>query len=246
MALLTWRKRDTEGAEQGPIKYLSFDATLLEEFSRAANVTQFPVENGSVVSDHYQPQPRAITLDVQVTDTPAAVRQLIDGMQSEVNEPLGFVSEKALDLPVNKAPVTTVLGTRVVTANASRFPKKRTASVLQFDGEVYRTVDVFLALDELMTSRQLVNVLLFKEVEYQNMVITNIRTPRDAQSGSTLTFSIDLLQIEFASTEVGDAPAPAAAKHKRKKDAGNKNPTAPSPVERARETVDNLDYEEQS
>jgi hypothetical protein len=229
MALITWRKRDTEGKPQGPTLYLDFDATLLEEFTRAAEVTQFPVENGSVLSDHYQPQPRAITLEVQVSDTPVHPRALIDGKESAINEPFGQERPKHLDLPVNQAPVTSITSTRIVTANAARFPKQRTASVLQFDGEVYRTVDVFLALDDLMQVGQLVDVLLFREVEYKDMVITNIRTPRDAASGSTLTFTIDLLQITFADTETGDTPEPTNAKHKGKKDGGAKGASPDDP-----------------
>lgn len=223
MALLTWRKRDPKGQPTGPVLYLDFDATLLEEFTRAAEVTRFPIENGSVLTDHYQPQPRAITLEVQVSDTPVAPRPLIEGKESAIGVPLGTVRPKHLDLPVNKAIVTTVLGARVVESNVARFPKQRTASVLQFDGAVYRTVDAFLMLDELIETRQLVDVLLFREVEYKNMVITNVRTPRDVSSGSTLTFTIDLLQVTFADTETGETPEPVAPEHKSKRNAGSVN-----------------------
>lgn len=242
MALLTWRKRNPKGEVEGPTLYLDFDATLLEDFSRSAEVTQFPVENGAVLSDHYQPQPRAITLEVQVSDTPTAPRNLLDGKESAINEPLGTVRPKHLELPVNKAPVTGVTGTRIITGNASRVQRQRTASVLQFDGEVYRTVDVFLALDDLMSAGQLVDVLLFREVEYKNMVVTNIRTPRDAQSGSTLTFTIDLLQIIFANTETGADPQPREAKHKPKETGGAKNPTSDDATAYGRNTSRTLGY----
>lgn len=223
MALLTWRKRDAQGSPQGPTLYLDFDATLLEEFTRAAEVTRFPIENGSVLSDHYQPQPRAITLEVQVSDTPTAPRPLIDGKESSIGVPFGTVRPKQLDLKRNPAPVTSVTSERIIYGNTGRFPKQRTASVLQFDGEVYRTVDAFLMLDDLMESRQLVDVLLFREVEYKNMVITNVRTPRDASSGSTLTFTIDLIQVVFADTETGETAEPTEAKHKPARDKGNVN-----------------------
>ena len=175
MALLTWQKRDPKGAKTGPVKYLDFDATLLEEFSRAADVTSYPVENGSVLSDHYQPQPRAITLEVQVSDTPAREPYTRDGMTDAVTTPSGRVRKKGLNLPPHKEPVTGILGARMVTANASRFPKKRTVSVLVFDGFVTRTVDVFKALDALMTEGQLIDVQLFGDQEFANMVITNVR-----------------------------------------------------------------------
>ncbi len=233
MALLTWRERNTKGEEFGPLWYLDFDATMLEEFTRSAEVTQFPVENGAVLTDHYQAQPRAITLEVQVSDTPNRTDKLRDGKENAAGRPTGREREKHLNLPVNRAPVTGITGARIVQGNVARFPKKRTASVLQFDGVVTRTVDVFQVLDGLMSSGQLVNVLLFLDLEYHNMVITNIRTPRDTQSGSTLTFTLDLLQITFADTETGTAPQPSSTKHKRKQDAGNRNATGSIEAEAA-------------
>lgn len=225
MALLTWRLRNTRGEEYGPTKYLEFDATLLEEFTRAAEVTRFPVENGAVLTDHYQPQPRAITLEVVVSDTPARPFTPLDGKVSETQVPLGAVAPKALELKPNPAPVTGIAGKRFYRANANRFPKQRTASVLQFDGRVTRTIDVFKALDELMESGQLLNVLLFGEVEYSDMVIVNVRTPRDVGSGSTLTFTIDLVQIQFADTTTEANPQPSESKHQPRDDVGNRNGT---------------------
>lgn len=228
MALMTWRKRDPKGQPTGPTLYLDFDATLLEEFSRSAEVTRFPVEDGSVLSDHYQPQPRAITLEVQVTDTPVRPRKRIDGKTSAINEPIGIERPLYLDLPLNPAPVTGVTGPRIIRGNVERFPKQRTVPILQFDGEVYRTVDAFLMLDELMQTGQLVDILLFREVEYTDMVIVNVNAPRDADSGSTLTFTIDLVQVVFASTETGASPQPKEKKHSPRQDAGGRNPTGAS------------------
>lgn len=225
MALLTWRVRDDSGNPTGPTLYLDFDATLLEEFTRAAEVTRFPVEDGSVLSDHYRAQPRAITLEVQISDTPAGPVFSRDGQTAAAPAPSSSVRPKALDLRVNKAPVTGITGARFFSANSERFPKKRTASVLQFDGVVTRTVDAFLVLDGLMTSAQLVDVLLFRDVEYKDMVITNIRAPRDAQSGSALLFTIDLQQIQFANTDTTSAPKPTAVRYSAKMDAGNRNGT---------------------
>jgi len=223
MALITWQKRDPKGAKTGPVKYLDFDATLVEEFSRAADVTQYPVENGAVLSDHYQPQPRALTLEVQVSDTPAQIPNRIDGKTNAAPAPGARERPKHLDLPVHREPVTSITSTRILTANAARFPTKRTASVLQFDGVVHRSVDVFVVLDELMETGQLVDVLFFGDVDRKDFVITNVRAPRDASSGSTLNFTIDLLQITFADTKTEGNAEPTDAKHKPKNDAGNRS-----------------------
>lgn len=229
MALLTWRVRDSKGQEIGPTFFLDFDATLVEEFTRSAEVTTFPVENGAVLSDHHQPQPRAISLEVTVSDTPVRTNAPREGAQSAVEQAIGTVRPKALELKPNPAPVTGISGARIIQGNVARFPKKRTASVLQFIGGVTRTTDVFQELDNLMQYSVLVNVVLFGSLEYKNMLITNVRAPRNASSGSTLTFTIDLLQVEFADTEERKTQAsPEQDQHKGRRDVGNRNP---KPVE---------------
>jgi len=237
MALLTWRERNSKGDETGPTWFLDFDATLLEEFTRSAEITTYPVEKGALLSDHYQPQPAAITLEVVVSDTPLSGPTVREGEQNAAPSPPGEVGPKALDLKVNRAVVTTVLGTRAITANASRFPTKRTASVLQFTGEVTRVVDVFEALNGLMTSSQILNVLLFSDLEYSNMMIVNLTAPRRADSGSSLVFTIDLVQVTFTDSDNLEA-VPVEPQHKRRSGAGNKNGTATSsdPIAFARAT----------
>lgn len=223
MALLTWRERNSKGAELGPTWYLEFDATLLEEFTRSAEITRFPVETGAVLTDHYQPQPRAISLEVQVSDTPSREILPRPGLSNSTPMPTGAKFAKALDLPVNPAPVAGLAGQRVIQGNVSRFPKQRTAVLLQFNGTITRTVDAFQVLDGLMESRQLVDVLLFRDVEYKNMMIVNVRTPRGADAGSTLTFTIDLVQVQFAGVEKTTSKEPKASKHSPKRDGGRRN-----------------------
>ena len=65
MALLSWEIPETSARG-----FVEFDAILLEEYTRAAEVSTFTVETGVQYSDHVQPQPRAITLEVFVSDTP--------------------------------------------------------------------------------------------------------------------------------------------------------------------------------
>lgn len=205
MALLTWRERNTKGQEVGPTWYLDFEATVLEEFSRSALVTDFPIENGAILSDHYQPQPRAITLDVFVSNTAAKEYQRPDEVDAEAQNAAapapGVVGPLALDLPVDDSPVAGLAGQRLLQGNISRLPRKRTASVLQFTGRVKRVVDVFQVLDGLIQSGQLVNVILYNDLEIKDMMIVNVQTPRTADDGEALRFSIDLVQLSFADTE---------------------------------------------
>ena len=109
MSLLTWRdaSQDSEraaasgGQPVGPTWYLEFDATILEEFTRSADITTYPVETGAVLADHYQPQPRAITITGVVSNTPTAPIVTLEGnKQDAASMPPGATSPMRLDIPV--------------------------------------------------------------------------------------------------------------------------------------------------
>lgn len=221
MALLTWRQLNDKGDPFGPTLFLDFEATLQEEYTRAAEVVTFPVESGALFTDHYQPQPRAITLEVFVSNTPIVEKISVDGATDSTANPGGFRGPKALDLPVNRAPVAGLAGQRLIQGNASRFPKKRTVEVLQFNGLVTRRIDVFTVLDLLMGAAQPVTILIFGEIELDNFVITNVRAPRTAADGSSQTFTIDLQQITVSDSSVTTAnDDPSEPRHKPRNDKG--------------------------
>jgi hypothetical protein len=241
MSLLTWRDRDKNGAEIGPAFYLEFDVTTLEEFSRVAEVTTYPVETGAVLSDHYQPQPRAITIVGVVTNTPVKATSAFQQMQNAAPPPIGVVAPKRLDPPTpRRGPVgiprpitTTVLPSRrLIESNIerARLYLPQWATVLQFDGPVTRTIDVFRVIDGLMERRILLNVLILEHLEFNDMMIINHRAPRAAGTGGSVEFTIDLIQIKSVESVITKAQAQTQRddKHKPRKDKGKKNP---KPVE---------------
>lgn len=52
---------------------LVLDATLEESHEFGARVTEFPIEGGAIITDHVALQPRTLTLQGFVTDTPLAL-----------------------------------------------------------------------------------------------------------------------------------------------------------------------------
>jgi hypothetical protein len=234
----------------GPTWYLEFDATILEEFTRSADITTYPVETGAVLADHYQPQPRAITITGVVSNTPTAPIVALEGnKQDAAPMPPGATSPMRLDIPVVqpvKGPAgiarPLVLGLpsrRLIRGNVERahMAVPEFAQVLQFTGQVQRVVNMFQALDGLMENKTLVNVLMFDELEFTNMMITNHRTPRTAGAGGAYEFTINLIQITTADSDA--APNEAAVirkepKHKPKRDTGKRNGGPPAGVDASR------------
>ena len=248
MSLITWRARDADGQPTGPTSYMEFDATTLEEFTRAADVTLYPIETGALLSDHYQVQPRAIVLTGVVSNAPLPPPAKLEGKRNAAPTAIGGVGPMRLDIPVMQkvtgpvgVPRPIVLGLpsrRLIRGNVERARSAipQFASVLQFFDDVHRMTDVFEVIDGLMQERVPVNVLMYDTLEFTNMMITNHRAPRKAGSGGSLEFTINLIQISSADSQetVTSGEVRSDVKHKRVKDGGKKDGKAPTGTDAAR------------
>jgi hypothetical protein len=252
MSLITFRDRNTSGDPVGPVWYLQFDAVTVEEFTRDAVITQYPVETGAVLSDHYQPQPRRINLVGVVSDTPVGAWTNLENKQNAAAPPI--MVERILPIQVKPdqnrigragvpRPIsTTVLPSRrLVRANVDRarlyIPKfaytLQTVTGSEFTGSGVTRIKSFREiLDGLMTSRTQVEVVMQDGLEYKNMFITSVTAPRLSGSGGAVRFAIDMQEVVLASAATTTAPQPAEAKHAKKKNSGRK---APKPVVKDKE-----------
>jgi len=255
MSLITFRDKNTSGTPVGPTWYLSFDALTVEELTRSAELTQYPVETGATLSDHYQPLPRQITTTGVVTDTPTGGWTNLEGMQNAA-APMAMV-ERPLPLTIKPdqarlgpagilRPISTSIlpGRRVVQANVERarlyIPRfAHTFQVadgsLDSDGNksplrstATRIASFTTVLDGLMETRTVVGVVLQTGAEYQNMMITELRAPRTAGSGGSAMFSLDMQEVILASptTETKQAEQRSAPETKPKKAKGRRGTKA--------------------
>jgi hypothetical protein len=75
----------------------AIDASITEEHSLEAEITEYPIEGGGTISDHRRKLPRSVTMEIIVSDTPlgdvARVRELED--QSGLSESGALPSEEA-------------------------------------------------------------------------------------------------------------------------------------------------------
>jgi hypothetical protein len=228
MSLITFRDKNTSGDPVGPTWYLNFDALTVEELSRSAEVTQYPVESGAVLSDHYQPLPREIRLSGVVSETPTEKWSNLEGMQdaaksvSMVVRPLRLQIKPSVDKigPAGALrPISTSFlpGRRVIQSNVERarlyIPKfAMTLQTADGSADIDATTNQFSAarstttriasftsiLDGLMQSRTSVSVILQTGAEYANMFITDMRAPRVAGSSGSISFSVDMVEVTVA------------------------------------------------
>lgn len=57
-------------SQGGKLQTMTFDATIKEVFDHTADVTDYPVEEGSNISDHIREKPSGLILDAVITDNP--------------------------------------------------------------------------------------------------------------------------------------------------------------------------------
>lgn len=209
---------------------IEFDATVRELHTSAVTVTEHPVEKGANISDHVRPELAHLTCEAMVTNhplrQPASNMQGVTGRvqaldlqwqtQEENSRKIRLEIPKRIELPVGVPVVGALLASsgaldttetrEVETLVFSPAPDGAAAQVLQFDGEFDRVRDVYEELRGLQDSATLLTVNTSIR-EYENLILQNLTAPRTVQDGASITFTFDLKEIKFATTQTVKAPA---------------------------------------
>ncbi len=207
-----------------PFHPLASSVLISENWNGSSVVTDFPVEEGSAISDHVRPSSEIITLEVFVTNTPTT---------PDLFRSVGRKANTKLDLPIpfnplgEAAPPVGTLG--FVTRSATNAIAGRTvpplifAYTLNFDG-FSPISDVNTLLKEFRSSAKLCSVLTTID-EVDNMVIVDLSRLRSAEDGEGgVRFSISFKQITTVTAETVDVPQPAEPRALPKVNKGSTNP----------------------
>lgn len=229
----------------GALVTIEFDATVREQHTSSAVVTEHNVEKGPNVSDHVRPELDRITLDAHVTNTPIRVPKTnLDGARGSVG-PVSLNVETREDTTTNKGitiptrldvprllpGVGLIVGSglldstttvQVQTHDTKPGKSTQTANVLQFDSPFDRVRSVYDELIVLKDSATLVTISTSLR-QYDNMILRNISVPRQVQDGNACTFTIDAQQIRFVTSK--RVPAPKTKMGASKKNLGSKPTT---------------------
>lgn len=109
MSLITFYYKDQP---RGNIGGVSIDATIHDAVGYSSQVTNYPVEDGSFISDNITIQPINLTLRGLISDTPLLATNTHEniGYNEESNSRVKNAYEKLLDLYFNKEPFDVVTG----------------------------------------------------------------------------------------------------------------------------------------
>lgn len=149
---------------------IQFDASLKENHTRESPPTEFPIEDGGVISDHVIVKPFGLELTGIITDTP------IGGVQ-------GLLTETASSLVSSLVPPAGIVAGAAAYSLFSSLSNSKRPSVA-----------AYAQLLSLQENAQPFDVLtsLFR---YPSMWIKSITAPRDSETGDSLIFSVSLVQL---------------------------------------------------
>jgi hypothetical protein len=149
---------------------IQLDASIKESHSRESPPSEFPIENGEVISDHIIIKPFQLEITGIISDTP------IGGLK-------GYLTEAATSVTSALLPPVALLGASAGVALLNANSKAKSPSV-----------QAYLQLLQLQSNAKPVDVLTSLN-RYANMWIKSISVPRDSDTGKALLFTVGFVQL---------------------------------------------------
>lgn len=185
---------------------LAFDCVTTETHEGTSVLTEHAVESGAPISDHKRANPRKLTIEAIVTNTPLGAPP-----------PSGYgASDITADVSATTVQVADPGG-----ANTTRSVK---ANVVTFSATFDRIVDVANTLGRLRLEATPVTISTRLRT-YDGMQIVSVTEPRKAEDGDSITFTIECSEVRIAQTRTVDTPRPREARGRPRSDAGAQEST---------------------
>lgn len=217
----------------GQVRIIAFDATLRDQHEGAADVSFHPLDTNALVTDHVRASPRALTLDVEVTNTPLVP---FDDPNKSTSQLEGDESSRLFtsfaSVSGGKGAWVPLVGT--IKSNVSFSPASVDKTSTPFKVRTYqyattfdRVKDVWEALDTLRDQGIAVQVVTRLHT-YEEMVISRLSAPHGIEDA--IVFGIDLVEIRRAeSTTIQVDPPVSERRAEKPKVAGNQPTYEPTP-----------------
>ena len=196
------------------------DATIEEQHSDTADVTDHPVEEGSDASDGLQNKPPALTLTVFVTNTPI-ISPNVDGANGSIGTQEIQGGSSAFS--------QTAQGKKKATIDTKTI--RRNVNVLSVPDPVTRVETVYANLLRLKEEATILLIVTSLR-EYDSMVITEITAPRNAKAGGSVSIVLGLRYFRIVSTETVETPEPLETRAEAERRRGASGTTEDESTER--------------
>lgn len=156
----------------GQIGNLVLDATISENQNYSNRITEFPIEDGSTITDHIMQEPEELTIEGFVTDTPTKILGGISSAGSLENS-----SDRSYEAFV-----------KLLEIAGYKYPGS-------LDGLLWNKSDA-AKLDLETTSPMIVEVVAGFRV-FKNMAISKLSIPRKPDTGDALYFTATFKKVKI-------------------------------------------------
>lgn len=193
----------------GAAQQLMLDASVQEQHTAMAQVTEHQVEQGVSITDHVRPMPKRISIEGIITNTPIVVpTTYMQGVTAQTTKSQQTVNQSSPTSP----PATQVQFT-----------------TLQFQGQIDRVKAVYADLVTACLNGYLFSVTT-SLASYTNMVAVSLAVPRNVDTGNVLQFTIDMQEIRIVQTSTTTIAVPQSVTSANK---GKKTPQTLDPTKDA-------------
>lgn len=241
------------------------DVITSESHEDTVTISDHPVEEGVVITDHARDEPSALYVEGCVSNVPMPGQQGVSSgsipLSVDYGAPRGTTSI-TLDVPTPPVPLNPAGAVRAGIGALGRAisgkPKatvwgkwrsanaKLRASVIQHSGPKNRPKEVYDLLLSAVAQKALITVQTALR-EYTDMQITRLAPARSVEGGTKVVFQIDLRKIRIASSETVQAPVPIEARGAAKVNAGaqaagEKIPSSDAEAEKSESMLHKLFY----
>lgn len=167
----------------GQIGSLILDAVISENHSYRNNLTSYPIESGSILTDHVYREPEELTINGFITQTPVALLGGALGGTTSNKYQIGSGTDATYEGQGNR-----------IQEGLSEFLK-----MAGYDWPIQ--VESGSATKNAVQRITIVTGLR----SYTDMVITSLNIPRDAQTGHTFRFTATFRKILITNTQFSEA-----------------------------------------
>lgn len=188
--------------KQAKLGVMELDVSLSETHEASAQMTQSEIEDGSTITDSITLAPIKLTIEGVISQTPLGSSALVSSLATAAGGVLG----KTLGGSSTLAGAAGLVG---VGSMGGLVSKAVGLDDYGAEGKSRKPEDVFKYLIELREKRIPFEVVTGLQT-YQNMVLTNLSVPRNAQTVGILRFSATLEQVKIVSSQTIDVAVTTA------------------------------------
>lgn len=163
--------------------FLKIDAFENIQHQHEAEITENPIETGSLVSDHMDVKPKVLTFTGLISEAPISIQQ------ATVGNVAGSVGGLAGGLLGPATQLATTAGVAALGGSLMNKPGNR-------------VLDGFRAIEELQAKKIPVTIITGLRA-YENMVLTSFTPTESAPTGRSLSFTATFREIRMVSSKRG-------------------------------------------